>query len=190
MDKPIVLLISGKAEYGKDTFAETFKNQAYERFGFRILTIKYGDILKHVCKEYFAWNGKKDEKGREILQYVGTDLARKNNQDVWVNCVKEIVKGLQTACDFVLISDVRFPNELEWGDTPFITYSIRINRQNEDGTPYENHLTNEQRLHPSETALDNFNFNYEVYNKNITDLDAAAELILEDILRLDMKGNA
>ncbi len=98
---------------------------------FRCLKIKYGDILKFVAKEFFNWNGEKDEKGRTLLQWLGTDLGRKNNINVWVNCVKEIVKGLKTEYDFVLVSDARFPNELDWDDTEFFTFTVRLNRKNE-----------------------------------------------------------
>lgn len=189
LETPIVLLISGKAEHGKDTFADSFIKEAQDRLGYRCLRIKYGDILKYICKEYFGWNGTKDVENRHILQYVGTDLGRTNNPDVWVNCVKEIVKALQTECDFVLIPDCRFPNELDWSDTPFFTFTIRINRQNEDGTPYINHLTEKQKLHPSETALDGYKFNYEVQAANLDNVDAAAQAILEDILKLDKENN-
>ena len=123
-----------------------------------------------------------------MLQKLGTDLGRTNNPNVWVNCVKEIVKALQTEYDFVLIPDVRFPNEMDWSDTPFFTFTIRVNRQNEDGTPYINHLTEEQKQHPSEVALDDYRFNYEIYNQNINDINAAAQAILDDILKIDKEN--
>ena len=141
-----------------------------------------------VATTYFGWDGEKDEKGRELLQKLGTDLGRTNNPNVWVNCVKEIVKALQTEYDFVLIPDVRFPNEMDWSDTPFFTFTIRVNRQNEDGTPYINHLTEEQKQHSSEVALDDYRFNYEIYNQNINDINAAAQAILEDILKIDKEN--
>lgn len=141
-----------------------------------------------VATTYYGWDGEKDEKGRELLQKLGTDLGRTNNPNVWVNCVKEIIKALQTEYDFVLIPDARFPNEMDWSDTPFFTFTIRMNRQNEDGTPYINHLTEEQKQHPSEIALDNYRFNYEIYNQNINDINAAAQVVLEDILKIDKEN--
>lgn len=184
MNRPIVLLISAKAQHGKDTFATAFTDVAKEKY--KVLTIKYGDILKYVCKEYFGWSGQKDEIGRQILQQVGTNLCRNNNPDVWVNCVIEIVKGLQTEYDFVCIPDTRFPNEIEaWENTDFFTFTIRLNRENEDGTSFDNGLTEEQKAHPSETALDDYCFNYEICNKNIGDVGFAASQILNDILKID-----
>lgn len=189
MKKPIIVLISGKAEHGKDAFADAFIKEAGDKQGFRCLRIKYGDILKFVCSKYFGWNGEKDEKGREILQQVGTNLCRNNNPNVWVNCVKEITKGLQTEYDFVLVPDCRFPNELEWDDTPFFFFTVRVARLNEDGTQFSNHLTEEQKLHPSETALDEWKFNYTVESKTLEDLSFAAESILKDMLKVDEENN-
>ena len=189
MRKPIILLISAKAQHGKDTFASAFKEEAKNKSEYRTLIIKYGDILKYVCKEYFNWNGEKDEVGRQILQQVGTNLCRNNNSDVWVNCVIEIVKGLQTEYDFVCIPDVRFPNEITaWESTDFFTFTVRLTRVNEDGILFDNGLTEEQKQHPSEIALDNYRFNYEIYNQNINDINAAAQVILEDILKIDKEN--
>ena len=123
-----------------------------------------------------------------LLQKLGTELGRKNNPEVWINCVKEIVKGLQTEYDFVLIQDCRFPNELDWQDTDFFTFTIRLNRKNEDGSDFDNGLTPEQKVHSSETALDKYHFNYEIENKNLEDVAFAAEQILNDILKLDKEG--
>lgn len=180
--KPVIILISAKAQGGKDSFATAFIEAAQDK---RCLRIKYGDILKFVAREHFGWNGTKDEKNRTLLQWLGTDLARNNNENVWVNCVKEIVKGLQTEYDFVLIPDCRFPNELNWEDTDFLTYTVRLNRKNDDGSDFDNGLTEEQKNHPSETGLDDMVFNYIIENKNLEDIKYAAQAILEDILKID-----
>ena len=109
--------------------------------GYKVLNIHYADILKFVCEKYYGWNGVKDETGRELLQFLGTDVVRNNNENCWVNCVIGLVKGLQTEYDYVLIPDCRFPNEIEsWNDTDFNIVSVRIVRYNEDGSLYENHL--------------------------------------------------
>ena len=188
MNKPIIITVSAKAQHGKDSFAKAFSKKAGENH-FRVLTIHYGDILKYVCKQYFGWNGEKDEVGRSLLQHVGTNLCRNNHPDVWVNCVVELVKGLKTEYDFVVIPDTRFKNEIEkWEDTDFFTFSVRLNRKNEDGTDFDNGLTLDQKNHPSETELDNYGFNYIIENKNLDDIELAAQAILEDILKIDKEG--
>lgn len=182
MSRPIIILVSGKAESGKDTFTTEFEKVADSRHK-KTLRIKYGDFVKMVAKTYYGWSGEKDEHGRYLLQWLGTDLGRRNNPDVWVNCVKETVKALQSEYDFVVISDVRFPNEIEcWEDTDFFTYTVRITRKNLDGSIYENSLTKEQKGHPSETSLDDWKFNYYVENIELEDMKYVVENILNDIV--------
>ena len=77
MNKPMILLISAKAQHGKDTFATEFTKEAKNEMGFRVLTIKYGDILKYVCKEYFGWNGEKDETGRRFITETRNRIRKK-----------------------------------------------------------------------------------------------------------------
>lgn len=170
-----VVLISGKAQSGKDTFATLFKNYAepyVENENKRVLIIRYADMLKFVCNKYFNWNGEKDLKGRTLLQTIGTDIVRKNNPDTWVNCVIELVKGLQSLYDYVLIPDTRFPNEIsKWMGSGIDYVTVRIERLNSDNTPYVNNLSIEQKNHISETALDNYIFDYTVYNRKLFDLN-------------------
>jgi hypothetical protein len=53
--------------------------------------------------------------------------------------------------DFVIIPDTRFPNEIDRiADAGFLATHVRIIR-----TDFESQLTEEQKNHPSETALDN-----------------------------------
>ena len=66
-----VIVISGKAQHGKDTTAGFLKD-ALEADGYPVLIAHYGDLVKYVCKMYLGWNGEKDEYGRSLLQYAGT----------------------------------------------------------------------------------------------------------------------
>ena len=56
------ICISGKAQNGKDTSAEIFKNELVIR-GHSVLVIHQADLLKYICKAFFNWNGEKDEAG-------------------------------------------------------------------------------------------------------------------------------
>lgn len=143
-----VILISGKAGHGKDTLAGYMKNYLESR-GQKVLIIHYGDLLKYICKSLFGWDGKKDDRGRTLLQYVGTDVIRKQKPDYWVQFVADMLSFFPDVWDFVIIPDVRFPNEIE-GLAGFNPYVIRIVR------PGFNMLTEEQQKHASETALDGF----------------------------------
>ena len=177
-----VVLISGKAGHGKDTFASFFKERA-EKDGKKVLIIKYGDILKYVLRQYYNWDGNKDKAGRELLQRVGSDIFRVNNPDTWVNCVIEIVKGFGSTYDYVLVPDVRFPNEINHWMGSYMDFStVRINRYNSDGTLFDNQdLTTEQKKHISEVALDDYIFDYVVNNFELEELKQKAEEIYEEV---------
>ena len=107
-----IITFSGKAQHGKDTTAKYMK-EFFESLGKKVVILHFADYLKYVCKEYFHWNGIKDEIGRTILQKVGTDLARKNYPDIWVNVVSNFILAFQTEFDYFLVPDCRFPNEID-----------------------------------------------------------------------------
>lgn len=150
-----VVLIAGGAQHGKDTSASILKNK-FEQNGKRCLILRYGDYLKFLCKEHFGWDGNKDIIGRSLLQIYGTEKARDNNPDVWVNVVIETVKAFGKDYDYVLIPDFRYPNEhTRWDDNGFETFTIWVHRND-----FDNGLTEEQKNHRSETALLDFNFDW------------------------------
>lgn len=151
-----VILISGKAGHGKDTLAGYMKDYLESR-KFKVLIVHYGDLLKYICKSLFGWDGQKDDYGRTLLQRVGTDVIRKKEPDYWVRFVSDMLWFFPDEWDYVLIPDVRFPNEIE-GLAGFDPYHIRIDR------PGFNMLTEEQQHHISETALDEYPYDLLVRN--------------------------
>lgn len=144
-----VILISGHAQHGKDTTAKIIRARLHAR-GFRVVITHYADLLKFLCMQFYGWNGEKDEHGRALLQRVGTDIVRKKNPDFWVQFMASVLKVFEDEWDFVLIPDTRFPNEVDGlRKEGFDCTHVRIVRDD-----FENTLTVEQRMHPSETALD------------------------------------
>lgn len=106
-----VFAISGHAQNGKDTVAGMMANKLTEN-GNRVLVAHYADLLKYICRTYFGWNGEKDERGRHILQYVGTDVVRQKAPDFWVDFIVSILTLFDSTWDYVIIPDSRFPNEV------------------------------------------------------------------------------
>ena len=98
---------------------------------------------------------------RELLQIVGTEMFRNLDNDVWINTWKKHVASMCPHYDIIVVSDVRFPNEVKAiQDMGGIV--IRFTR-----APFASNDT-----HPSETALDNFDgFDYVVDNSNMTILE-------------------
>lgn len=174
-----VVCIAGKARHGKDTYAGFLKEEL-ERFGKRVLVTHYAGLVKYICHEFCGWNGEKDEKGRTLLQTVGTDVFRKKNPDYWVDFILDVLDAFPDKWDFVLIPDVRFPNEyLKLKQDGFNTTLVRITRPNAPST-----LNDVQKTHASETAMDGIPADIEVDNSEDLDhLKKAAKKLAEEFCR-------
>lgn len=109
----------------------------------------------------------RSEEIRQTLQYLGTDIRRKQDDKYWVNKVEEY---FDSNVDAMFIVDVRFPNEAdkihELGG-----YLIRIDVPDEvilqrtskrDGLKY----SAEALSHESEKALDNYRNYHLVVGEN------------------------
>ena len=134
-------------------------------------------MLKYICKTFFNWNGEKDTYGRTLLQQVGTDIVGAQQPDFWVDFIISILQFFKDSWDVVIIPDCRYVNEIEKMKSNFDTTVIRIIRPD-----FDNGLSPTQKLHISETALDNFNFDYVVHNTgSIADLEAKLYKIGENL---------
>ena len=155
-----VICISGKAQHGKDTTATIMKSALEER-GNKVLIFHYADLLKYLCKEYFGWNGEKDDDGRTLLQHVGTDVVRNKQPNYWVDFAVNFLKLFETEWDYVLIPDCRFSNEVSTMKEHFDSIHLRIVRTN-----FDSPLSIEQQNHPSEIALDDYPYDHIIYNSS------------------------
>ena len=79
-----IIAISGKAQNGKDTTAGFLKS-TLEADGYKVQVAHYADLLKYICKQFFGWNGQKEEAGPHIQQYVGKYVIRTQKHDFWVD---------------------------------------------------------------------------------------------------------
>ncbi len=172
-----VICISGKAGHGKDTTAK-FLKEALEADGYRVLVTHYADLLKHICKSFFGWDGKKDEYGRDLLQHIGTDVIRGNDPNYWVNFVIGILKMFPNKWDYVLIPDCRFLNEVyEVMRAGFEVIHVRVGRDR-----FMSPLSEKQQAHPSEMALDDAFVDYYIRNNGtLEDLRNAVSEFLVDL---------
>lgn len=177
------IIISGKSGHGKDMLAH-FMCERLEEEGLRVLTIHYGDALKWILRDFYGWNGQKDEKGRFLLQHIGTDIVRAKYPNYWTSIVAGLISALENEFDVALIPDARFPNEIEIVmDTIPNSVCVRIERKNTDGSDWKNPaFTEEQRQHPSETSLDNYVFDYVIHNdEGLEMLKDSAIALLTDL---------
>lgn len=177
-----IICISGKARSGKDTTATLLESYMISE-GRKTIIIHYADLLKYICKQFFGWNGEKDETGRTILQHVGTDVVRAKNENFWVSFVIEFLKVFDSEWDCAIIPDCRFPNEItmmkDFGKevNAKVTH-MNVVRQNADAV-----LTAEQRAHSSETALDGYTPDYVINNSgDIEDLMMLVDEFVSEVL--------
>ena len=168
-----IILISGKAEAGKTTAANIIKYYLCG-IGKRAAIVPYGQYVKDTAKMIFGWDGQKDENGRQLLQWWGTDVVRKKSENFWVNTVMRLAAVLDGEIDYLIIDDCRFPNEVELWKHEYDYLTLRIERPG-----HENALNDEQRKHPSETALDDYEFDVTIY---ATDFKELKEAIYEQVL--------
>lgn len=154
-----IFAISGKAQHGKDTLANILYEELTNK-GYRVLLTHYADLVKYIAKTFFNWDGEKDEKGRTLLQYIGTDVVRKQKPNYWVEFVLDIINLFGDNWDCVIIPDTRFPNEVDMLKEHYQKVEhIRVVRPD-----FETPLTEEQRNHISETALDDIIPDVTFYN--------------------------
>lgn len=172
-----VILLSGKAEAGKTTAAEAFKKAILDSDPkLKVIITSYGSYLKETAKQLWGWNGEKDEAGRELLQWWGTDVVRKKNMSFWVYTVVRLADVASDYIDYLIIDDNRFPNEIEaW--TNYSNFSIRIERPG-----HISKLTPEQLKHPSETALDCYRFDCVFYAETKDELSDIVKIFVDSVL--------
>lgn len=156
-----IIGITGKAGSGKTSAAEVLVKKGYCKLSF-------ATPVKQIAKS-FGWDGKKDERGRRLLQRIGTEVGRDYNPQIWVQMMAQRIKDIEDcnklymAETCVVIDDVRFSNEAE-----FVKYMdgfiIRLKGQNYYSG---DNLSN----HPSERDLDPSLIDYDWTFKSYGDKD-------------------
>ena len=154
-----IYCITGKAGHGKDTVASVMKS-VLESDDNRVLIIHYADLLKFICEKFFDWDGKKDEPGRALLQYVGQRKIHEKSPDYLIDFVVSMLEIFEDEWDYVIIPDCRRPSEYEI--LAHYGYDVRLIRVVRP--EYESGLTSEQQSHPTETEMDTYPCLYTINN--------------------------
>ena len=176
-----VIAISGKAFHGKSTVAEMGAKFLRDN-GKSALVVNYGDLVKFFATKYFGWDGSKDESGRRLLQTIGTEIFRKEKPNYWVEFVAEALSIFDAhgdSWDYVLVGDVRFPNEIEvLRDYGLNVIHLRIERPGHTGN-----MTEAQLHHISETALDEYAADYRICNDaGLDELNGKVNLFFNSLI--------
>lgn len=99
----VIVGLVGAAGSGKDAVAEIL----IRKHGF--IRIAFADEVKRIARDDFGWDGRKDAKGRRLLQRVGTECGRAYDPDIWIKKLR-LDPRFSTSAKMV-IPDVRFQNE-------------------------------------------------------------------------------
>lgn len=163
----MIIAFAGRKQSGKTTSAEYLvkEYEATHDYG-KAHIYNFADSLKQMCIDIFGISydqcyGSDDQKNqlvdclwpdtdicmsaREVLQYVGTDIFRKMQHNVWANAtMRSIIKDRHSLS---IIADCRFPNEVETVKK-FDGLVIKLNRDLFTSS------------HASEVALDAKNYDH------------------------------
>ncbi len=171
-----IIGLTGRAQHGKDTTAEYLvKHYGYERFAF-------ATPLKNMALALNPWVGvnegtrladlvsirgweeaKKDTEVRRFLQTLGTEAVRNYlGEDAWLDAMDVQTQGkLADGKSRIVISDVRFPNELDyikaWGGD--VWRVRRLVKKGRKLVPFDNGLGAD---HPSEKYVDKLRVDVEL----------------------------
>jgi hypothetical protein len=113
-----------------------------------------------------------------ILQWYGCK-KRETDPNYWVEVISQKIRDEQP--EIAVVTDVRFPNEADWIKLSG-GYLVEVIRKNQDGTRYL--ASDRDPNHVSETALDDFNFDYTIIAKSgdLAALKSKAIGVLDNIL--------
>lgn len=147
--KCIAILICGKAGVGKTTLAKYINGVLSCSYAMPTAVVAFADEIKRIAISEFHWDGVKDEKGRRLLQALGTEAGRMYNNDIWV---QKTVNRFLNAYDklipdpILIIDDCRFPNEISVikSNPMFDVISIRVEAPSREilkGTPEAKHAS-------------------------------------------------
>jgi dephospho-CoA kinase len=148
---PLRIAFAGKMQVGKTTAAD----HLVRHHGFAKHAL--ADPIKEVARSDFDWDGSKDERGRRLLQEIGT-VGRAYDRDLWL---RRLARRLaEEAPARVVVDDVRlerevaFLEELGFTITRIVRGADRITTLN----------SADRARHETETELDAIAFDESIDN--------------------------
>lgn len=176
---PLIILIGGRAGSGKGTLNK-YLQEKFEQQNKKVINSPYTKYLKHYIEQITGEKINEENKPRDLLQQISSEIIKGElkNDDFFIKRQIEDIEIYSYFADVILISDVRFPEEIQSIKQRFNNViSIGVIRQN-----YISDLTNEQQRDITETALDSYHdYDFEVNNNNKVDLEIVAEIIIKKI---------
>jgi len=136
MNTNIVIGICGHGRSGKDTFCEIAKNFLSKK-KVAAARVAFADEIKRdldsVCRHnigFSAFTEDSDQKKliRPLLVAYGTDVIRQMDEDWWINRLEHKLPLYFGQGIIPVVTDVRYPNEMEWIQNKNNGICIYVNR--------------------------------------------------------------
>jgi hypothetical protein len=184
-------------EFRRDSFAATLKDAVAAVFGWD------RELLEGRTKSAREWREQVDPWWAErlnmpdltprwVLQWWGTEVCRRSfHDDIWIASLES---RLRNSKDSIVISDCRFPNEIQAikkaGGTvirvvrgenpPWYDLAVAVNTKSDEEADLAQRLLSKYNIHASETAWVGTNFDYIVDNNGtVDDLYTQLSLIVQ-----------
>lgn len=161
---PLIILIAGKARSGKGTICNIL-TESYQKQGKKVVISPYSKYLKQYIEQITGQPIDDDNKPRELLQKISSELIKKKlgKYDFFLQRQIEDIEIYSYFMDVIIVSDVRFPEEIEALKAKFSNVvSIGVIREN-----YQSKLTKEQQKDATEVSLDGYHkYDFELKNNS------------------------
>lgn len=177
----LCFMFSGKAGTGK-TYSAAVVKSICASAGLSVKLVSFATGVKSIATS-MGWNGKKDARGRKLLQSVGY-IGRAYDPTIWVRTAFGFVEEDDYyPFDVVIVDDWRFVNEINYVDKYELLYKtipIRLHAPDREillATPEYNDA--------SETELDSYQFpSSNIVNNSVgstTHYDALVSIVMKSI---------
>ena len=168
-----LLLTNGYKDVAIYNFADPLKEDiCINMFGLSYVQCYGEDHNKNELVDAY-WDNKQ-LTARDLMQLIGTDLFRKLNSNVWVNAL--INKINKNQHEIVIVSDCRFPNEIE---------AIK----NQNGIVIRLNRNPHNSEHSSEMILDPINYNWNKFDFIINNAHMTVREQFETIKKIIIQKN-
>lgn len=172
-----IFIIAGKAKSGKNTFGK-YLMEELKTCGYKPCVTGITNPLYSYAQNYFNWDPNSDDKPREFLQKMGTEIIKEKlgKKTFLLDRLNEDMEILKDYFDVFIITDARYPEEIEYFRKKYESVcAIKLIRAD-----YEDSLTEEERNHITETAMDDYDdFNYILENESLQSLKNTAHIIVK-----------
>lgn len=147
----MMIVIMGEAGAGKDTFAEHIR-VAYESEGYAVHYVTFARKLKDQAY-LLGWNGKKDKRGRKLLQDLGKVIKNYRGEDYYAKQAFRWCEKNREKPNIWVATDARFLAEIDYCRQKAKEFDadlkiVKIDRSRDED--WQSTLTEEQKKDVSE----------------------------------------